>query len=215
MELVRAYKPSCGYGRILDVGCGDGLLFDKLSQLGEVEGVESDGDIVRRENPYRERIHLVPFGATFEPRQRYGLILMLDVLEHLPDPDSALAHANHLLSDRGLLIVTVPAFQVLWTNHDAINHHLCRYRRSKLHQIVVDAGFDALEERYWFQWLFPVKLALRLLESATHAGTSLPSVPPVFWNQALYALCRLEAATISKLPISFGTSIAMVARKLL
>ncbi len=214
LRLVRAYKPKLGYGRILDVGCGDGLLFDRLCEFGDVEGVEPNLEVVSPENPARDRIHVVPFNTAFEPQQRYGLILMLDVLEHMPAADACIRRANDLLADKGILIATVPAFQLLWTGHDVINHHFRRYTHHNLRQLAVQAGFQVLEQHYWFQWLFPVKLAVRFLESSMHRShSSLPSVPPALLNRVLYALCRLESSTISRLPMPFGTSVAMVAQK--
>src|SRR5687767_9101320 len=82
--------------RILDVGCGDGLLFDELAAFGEVEGMEIDGNIVSEDNPWRERITIGPFDQRFQPKKQFDVILLLDVLEHLPDPRGALQHALSL-----------------------------------------------------------------------------------------------------------------------
>ena len=76
---------AAGAERILDVGCGDGLFFDKLSEFGEVEGIEADGSLVSRSG-HHPAIHIGPFDESFSPPRRYSAILMLDVLEHLLDP---------------------------------------------------------------------------------------------------------------------------------
>ena len=49
-------------GRILDVGCGDGLFFDALARFGEVEGLEPDASLVG-DPRWRDRITVGPLGA--------------------------------------------------------------------------------------------------------------------------------------------------------
>ena len=124
-ELRRRLPPVAQKPRaLLDVGCGDGLFFDKLAEFGDVDGVEADPSLVDPCGPHAERIHIGPFGADFRPCRRYDLILMLDVVEHLPDAEAGLRRAAELLNDDGLLIVTVPAFNALWTAHDDFNLRL-------------------------------------------------------------------------------------------
>src|SRR5512139_1412931 len=65
--------------RILDVGCGDGLLFDMLEQFGYVEGVEPNGSVLSPDSRYQRRIHVGPFDGSFEQDKTYDLVLMFDV----------------------------------------------------------------------------------------------------------------------------------------
>ena len=86
---------------ILDIGCGDGLFFDRLAEFGNVEGVEPSADLVSADNPYRNQIYVCPFDENFRPGKHYSLITMLDVLEHLENPVGALRHALDLLAPDG------------------------------------------------------------------------------------------------------------------
>ena len=211
LETVRRYwRP--GRRAILDVGCGDGLLFDRLAEFGDAWGVESDASLVSPDNPHRDRIHVGPFDATFQPGRRYGLVLMLDVIEHLPDPAAALRHAAALLEPDGILVATVPAFRVLWTTHDVLNHHFTRYARRDFTMLVRTAGLDMVRARYFFHWVFPAKLGLRLLEAVRHPQPAPPGVPPVWINEPLYLLSRLEQRLVTPLRPPFGSSLLAVAR---
>lgn len=199
--------------RILDIGCGDGLFFDRLAEFGEVEGVEPSVDLVSPHNPHRSRIYVCPFDADFLPGKRYSLITMLDVLEHLDDPIGALRHALELLTPDGLMIITVPALMALWTNHDVLNHHLTRYTKQSFRQVARQAGFDIREERYLYHWTCPVKLGVRVMEGVLRPQPEAPRVPVSWANDILFRMSRLEQKTLSALPMPFGSSLMVIGGK--
>jgi SAM-dependent methyltransferase len=207
LSEIEGHRPAMGWGSILDVGCGDGLFFDSLARFGEVWGVESDESLVPADSRHRARIHLGSFDSTFEPRRRFGLVLMLDVLEHLPDPVAALRKAGDLLEPGGRILITVPAFQVLWTRHDDLNRHFARYRRRRLTALVEQAGLGTLSERYFFHWLFPVKLGRRIVERFGARPGAPATVPPKWLNLTLLGLTRVEQETIGRLRLPFGSSL--------
>ncbi len=216
IDALRRHEPPGGWPAILDVGCGDGLLFDVLDRFGAVvEGVEPSSDTMGSDAPHAARIYRTPFDESFSPGRRYSLMLMLDVLEHLPDAVGALRRVAALLDPGGVLIVTVPAFRQLWTSHDDINHHQTRYTKASLRAEAQRAGFELLEARYFFHWTFPAKLAVRLYERTRRGGrgdVTLPAVPPAPLNRALYWLARAEYLALGRAPVPFGSSLLAVAR---
>lgn len=197
---------------ILDIGCGDGVLFPFFSQFGDVEGIEPDAGVVSEASPWRQRIQIRPFDESFSPGRRFDLIVMLDVLEHLEDPRRALGHVRELLQDDGRVLVTVPAFQLLWTHHDELNHHFRRYTKPALSSVAQSAGLKVLESWYEFQWLFFAKLVERARERL--AGPSPPEeVPGDRLNDALYRACRAERRLTGRI-MPFGSSLlAVLARR--
>jgi 2-polyprenyl-3-methyl-5-hydroxy-6-metoxy-1,4-benzoquinol methylase len=213
LETLRAHEPAGGWKRILDVGCGDGLLFDQLTPLGEVQGVESSAASVSEHGPHRSQIHVCPFDENFQPGKQFGLILMLDVLEHLADPAAALRRALALLAPGGMLLITVPAFNAAWTNHDAVNEHVTRYTRASFRPVALEAGVDVLTERYFFQWLFPIKLATRVMERVLGLKPQPAGVPPAWINTPLFWFSMLEQKTWGALPWPFGSSLMVWAKK--
>ena len=53
---------------------------------------------------------------------------MLDVLEHVECPDVMLRRSRIASRRRtAAILITVPAFNWLWTSHDEMNHHVRRY----------------------------------------------------------------------------------------
>lgn len=196
---------------ILDVGCGDGLLFPRLDALADVEGVEPDPNLVT--GRWGGRVHVGPF-ESFASERRYTVILMLDVLEHLADPVAALGRARDLLRPGGRAVITVPAFNLLWTTHDEINHHFTRYRLGTLERVVQAAGMHVERWRYLFHWVFAAKLLVRAREVVRRPDPAVPSLPPRPINRALYALCRLEQRLASPLRLPFGSSLMVTCRAL-
>jgi 2-polyprenyl-3-methyl-5-hydroxy-6-metoxy-1,4-benzoquinol methylase len=213
VETLRRYRPAAGWTTILDIGCGDGLFFGRLKEFGEVEGIEPSPELVSPDNPDRNRIYICPFDEHFTSGKRYSLILMLDVLEHLERPVAALRHALELLEPKGTLVATVPAFNMLWTNHDVVNHHQTRYTKKSFRAVAKDAGLDIEEERYLYHWIFPIKLGLRLAEQTLRLKAKLPKPSKGWINESLYRISRLEQMTLSRLRVPWGSSLLVVGKK--
>jgi SAM-dependent methyltransferase len=213
VDKIRQLQPDSGWKRILDVGCGDALFFDRLTEFGEVEGVEPCSELINPKNPHQNRIYVCPFDRNFRPGKEYSLILMLDVLEHLENPIDALRHALNLLTPEGCVIVTVPAFMALWTNHDVLNHHYTRYTKRNFREVARHAGLQTREERYLYHWTFPIKLGVRVMESMTHPSPETPRVPASGVNEMLFWLSRLEQKSLSTFPMPFGSSLLVVGSK--
>jgi 2-polyprenyl-3-methyl-5-hydroxy-6-metoxy-1,4-benzoquinol methylase len=211
-ELTRLLPPG-GWRRALDVGCGDGLLFPALRSLvSAVEGVEPDRTLVTSASREDGIIHVRPFDATFTPDTTFDLILFLDVLEHLEDPEGAVDHAAALLDPGGVVLVTVPAFRHLWTSHDDLNHHQTRYTRAEMTKLL-SSHLTIVEARYFFRWVHLAKLVQRGVEKIRQPRTALPSLPPPPLNNLLYAASRIDEAALSWLPLPLGSSLLVVARK--
>ncbi len=200
-------------GPVLDVGCGDGLYFPHLETIGEVWGVEPEVRAVSEEMLATGRIHLRPFDRSFTPDRRFGLVVMLDVLEHLDDPEEALTLAHSLTVEGGWLVLTVPAIPGLWSSHDDFNHHRTRYTRPALLQAVRDVGFTVTQCEYLFHWVVFAKLAQRVMESIDPRPPKPTRMPPRPINRFLCNLSLAEQALAAPMRLPFGTSLFLTARR--
>jgi 2-polyprenyl-3-methyl-5-hydroxy-6-metoxy-1,4-benzoquinol methylase len=207
LSTLARHRPPSGWSTVLDVGCGDGLFFDALAAIPGVtlvEGVEPAEALVSPAGPHRAQIHVAPFDDSFDTGRRYSLVLMLDVLEHLPDAEGALRHAVSLLAPDGVLLATVPAFMGLWTRHDDLNHHVTRYDRRRFRSLAQNAGLLISEARYFFRWTAVVKLLVRLVERVIAGAPAAPALPGRVINRALYLLSRAEEQLLGRAPVPFG-----------
>jgi len=197
--------------RILDVGCGAGLFFDALDGFGRIEGIESDPAALAASGRWRSRIHAGELDASYTPSAAFDLILMLDVLEHIEAPDPLLRRAADLLAPAGHLLVTVPAFNWLWTAHDELNKHARRYSAAELRRALEQAGLRVEQSSYLFQSLVVPKVLVRMKEAMTSPRPHVPAIPPPWINDVVQRWFRAEHAVMGWLP--FGSSLLSVARR--
>lgn len=211
VDLIRERRPPGGFGSILDIGCGDGLFFPALSEFGSPSGIETDARLVDDAAPSRDLIHVGTLD-TFPSHVAFGLIVMLDVLEHVEDDLSLLRQALALLD--GWIIITVPALPVLWTHHDDINRHFRRYRRRQLIGLATHAGVRIDLCHSFYHWTVPAKLAQRMAEKLSPPRPdAVPRIPPAPVNEALYRLSRVEQRAHSLLGRLPGSSLLLIGRK--
>lgn len=201
---------------ILDFGCGDGLLSPVLERFGKVRGVELDQTLLDPNGRYRDRIATRPLAEVAQGKQRYDLIVALDVLEHIEDDYACLADIATLLRCGGFLLATVPAHKFLWSKHDGINAHCRRYERQEIVKLV-QSRLEVLTTRFLFHSLVAPRWLLARLERSGHSLKSLAaaetSIPPAAVNRFLTAALVAEATWLSALQLPVGTSLIITARK--
>lgn len=199
-----------GDARILDIGCGGGWSFELWERFGEVYGVELDPTLVARAGKFQPRIHCGPFDREFQPESKFSLIVMLDVLEHLPDPEVALAYALELLRPGGKIVITVPAMPSLWTSHDDLNHHYVRYTKRSLQSLGDSCGMEIEKLDYLFHWTTLAKAIVRMKEALVETEPQSPSIPGPYINAFFRNLCLAEQRMFRYWTPPLGTSLVCV-----
>ena len=127
--------------QILDIGCGAGNMIHHLTQYGQVKGIEVDERPVKMAQArgydvqQADATRRIPFDdGTFD------LVTALDVIEHVDDDVKLISEARRVLKPKGLLLITTPAFQWLWSHNDVLNAHKRRYTAGELKTRVENAG---------------------------------------------------------------------------
>jgi SAM-dependent methyltransferase len=116
-----------------------------------------------------------------------GVVIALDVLEHLKDDDRAARELRRVLRPDGVLVVAVPADPALWSAHDDAVGHLRRYTDENLRALLTGAGFEIQRMWSWNVLLRP----LVVLRRKKSSGSDLEEVPAVL-NAGLRAVVALE-----------------------
>ena len=197
----------CGLGlapgaRILDAGCGSGRNMIELARHGIVTGVELSPTSVAlaRARNSGEVIEGSVLDMPFADSS-FDLAVSLDVIEHLEDDLGALRELRRTVVPGGALLVTVPAYQWLWSGHDVVNHHHRRYTRSSLQRVAERAGWRQERTTYFNSLLLPVAILLRVLDRVNTKTTESSLdlwVPPEPVNRLLELPLSLEAGAIGR-----------------
>ena len=156
-RICRAFQKFVPKGaRILEVGGGTGYIAGRLKELGfdvEMSDLHADGFPYARKRGI-EKLHQFDL---FKPpfQEEFDVISLFDVLEHLSDPLQALECIKSMLKPKGMVILTVPAHQWLWSREDVIADHYSRYCKSDLTTLFSKIGFESVQMNYFFRALLP------------------------------------------------------------
>ena len=215
-ELQR--KPRLHDTRLLDIGCGGGGMLEWLRTFGDAVGVDPSSaavDHARAATGLDVRQGALPHEMPFRQGERFDVVTMLDVLEHIDDDAASLAAVRELLRPDGLFIITVPAFRFLWSGHDVVNEHRRRYTRHELRRRLEQAGFRIGRLSYCNTSLFLPIAAVRLLRRLGGEGEPRPDVGRVAepLNTMLHHLFAAERHALRVMSLPFGVSLIATARR--
>jgi len=196
--------------KLLEVGCGTGDLL-QFFQSGNFEVMGSDYSNVYL-NKARElhpqikffKADLLDNKAWTNLENQFDSIVASEVFEHIENNEKALHNIKSILKPGGVLIITVPAFNFLYSPHDKKIGHYRRYTKKTAQAILTKSGFSVEKVRYWnllgfFGWLINFKILKKDLRNTTKF--SLISI--------LCAWLKIE----SKIKMPFGLTVILKARK--
>jgi len=202
---------------ILDVGCGTGINFSVLGKHGDTFSCDASEEALRFskgrgiDGLVRSHVGLLPFVAS-----TFDIVTALDVLEHVDDDLGALDELLRVTTEGGVLVITVPAYGFLWSEHDEALHHRRRYAASELRNKLTNAGFEVERVTYYITFLFFPILLMRFVQSVSrtsiHPKTS-HVILPGWLNSLLIAILGFERVLLRWVNFPFGVSIVCLARK--
>lgn len=202
----------------LDVGTGTGEFLDTLTAMGAgvAVGTElSEPAIATAVSAPQQRV-VVRSVAEHLPLADGSVdrLTSLDVIEHLDDDLMALHEFRRVCVPGARVVITVPAYQSLWSEHDDRAAHRRRYRRRQVCEVVTTAGFTVERASYCFSFLVPPAWLLRrtpLRHLVTVTDEEVSSNGGVV-DRVLSTLAALERRWLGRWSLPFGLSIIVVAR---
>ena len=199
--------------RILDVGAGSGFFSHHLlthTDAHEAWCVDisypADSSATTAGKPVHYRRGIDSIDA--------DLVLLMDVLEHVDDDLALLRSYVDKVPSGSRFLMTVPAFQFLWSGHDDFLEHKRRYTLAQFETLAGDAGLTVQRGAYYFGAVFPIAAASRLLPQGSREAppqSQLKRHHPLV-NSVLKTLCRLELPLMGKNRLA-GLSVFVLAQK--
>ncbi len=207
--------------QVVDLGCGMGGFLKPLERFGAVTGIELDESAVGwcRERGFPRtlvgRSDAVPLAEGHA-----DLVCLFDVIEHTPDDEPVLAQALRCLRPGGHLVISVPAYQMLYANNDRVAHHYRRYTRGPLVTKLRAAGFEVRKATYVNVILglaiIPTVMLLKLKErvlGVNEETSNLSYGVPGPINGLLGWVFSSERHVLRHVSAPFGHSLLVVARR--
>lgn len=204
--------------KVLEVGCSGGPLIKSLTNIGcpHVYGIDVSESSIQLCKKRGIKTAFVMDGAktTFDD-ETFDIIIASDVLEHIKKDRLALSEWRRILTPGGMLIIFVPAFNFLWSEHDIINKHYKRYSRKDLMHTLQKSGFFIKRSSYWnFFLFFPVTIT-RIFQQILlkkKGKDQLYALNPAL-NNFLLSLLKLENKYLKRFNFPLGVSVFAVAVK--
>lgn len=200
---------------LLDVGAGSGIFSRQLLDAGVCERATCVDPAYAEERTESHNGREIAFVRRVE-RPSQDLVLMMDVLEHVDDDVGLLRQYSETLPAGGWVLITVPAFQFLWSGHDVFLEHRRRYTKRRIEDVVSRAGLTVVRSRYFFGLLFPAAAAIRLY-AARRLNKQEPKSDlrkaPALLNRALMLVHDVERVTLFRFNIVAGLTVFCLARR--
>lgn len=202
--------------KILDAGCGTGLLAKELRAFGEVTGVDIDPRAIfyskkRGIKVKKASVNNLPFES-----KTFDVVVSMDVLYHQKvDDKKALREFLRVLKPGGTLLVRVPALPLLFSSHDRHVYTRERYTKGELFKKLVQAGLEVQKITYINSALFIpafLKILFEKLEKRTESISSIKPTP-AFLNEIILRILLIENLLIKRFSLPIGIGLFAVAKK--
>ncbi|MGY8814480.1 MAG: methyltransferase domain-containing protein [Gammaproteobacteria bacterium] len=212
-KLLRIYCNSTS-SRLLDYGCGSGMTLFCLKKSGYSNqiGFDTSDESVRLSKTRGITVtqdweQIISFG-------KVDIILLCDVLEHVEQEHDLIEKLYGQLAPGGVILITVPAYQFLWSGEDHVSHHLRRYTSGTLIKRLRKK--NVLAEGYFFAIMLPIMffvIKVKVLFNPKSAYETDMQEFPRWLNGLLIWINSLEYFLIPSVRLPFGASIYAIIKK--
>lgn len=209
-----------GNALLLDGGSGAGANLKALESIVPSVGIEKYDDGIRSckkrsiHNLVQAELEHLPFKSRI-----FDIILAMDTLEHVSDDASVIEELRRIGKKNAYVVIHVPAFTFLWSEHDTAVDHKRRYTLKKVAALLKSTNFEVITLHYRLSVFFILgllrKYSIKIRRFLKKDAKIVAQRPQVgrYLNRILYTIIIIEDSLMRFLPLPFGLSIFCIARK--
>ncbi len=216
-RAMRQFLDDIHIDEVLDVGAGSGIFSRQLLDHDFCQSAVCVDPNYAEEKQEEHNGKPIRFVKSQE-QTKQNLILMMDVLEHVEDDVGLLKSYTDSMETGGKVLITVPAFQFMWSGHDVFLEHYRRYTISGIESVIKEAGLTPVKSRYFFGSLFPVVAIMRVLRNILSSKSEFDAkselkLYPNWLNQTLIKIHDAERMSLFGINKIFGLSVFCLCEK--
>lgn len=184
-RLIDRHVPLADGSIVVDIGCGDAFVIGELAKAFPsarfygVDAAFTSASAQQRQRSLPPNVHLFSQLDDVPADRAAALVLLMDVIEHIADDHAFLVDLlrRPIAGATTRAIVTVPAYQSLFSSHDIFLKHFRRYTNRQLRDRLEGAGLRIDDIGYFFSSLLPLRILSvikeRISPPDTASGTGL------------------------------------------
>lgn len=218
---IQRLRPLHASDLLADCGAGTGLFASEMTESCRVLAIDDfeESLAIARRNLGPERVRKGSCTQLPLDNESVDVLTALDVIEHVQEDRAAVREFARVVRPGGLVIITVPALMMLWSDWDVALHHFRRYTRRTLLDVIPTESFEIACCQYVNVAAFPLVLAVRKFRALkerlgvkTHSRSE-DAIPPAPINSFLrWSFVSLACQNVIRFPAGVGL-LAVLRRK--
>lgn len=213
-QELEAELPDWREKKILDAGCGTGAILQRLGNPQKNVGIDLAPEAIEfcrqrgLTNAQQGDVNALPFeDASFDA------VISSSVIYHewVADVSTAVHEMHRVLRPEGVLVINVPAFRFLHSEHDEAVVTARRFRKPEIRKLLMEQAFEIRRITYWTTLLFPLAIAARTL-GGSKMGRDFESTDSRS-QRLLGQIMKVERRLLRNVSLPIGVALLAVARK--
>jgi len=201
---------------ILDYGAGSGTNIKMLANFGFVYIYEKDKKtskyLIKK---FNDKKKFKVINSIYLKKKKFDLIVAADVVEHIKNDKKTISFFHNRLKNCGFLLLTVPAFNFLFSKKDIALKHQRRYDLGEIKKLILNK-FEYIKLSYYNFFLFlPISIPIIIFKLLNiQFIDKVEKTPNIIINKLLYYLFNIEKIFLKFINFPFGVSLVLFAKKI-